>query len=117
MWAKGPLGIVFSRFGVVRAQLIKQTVGLDAAVGDDRSQPQAAADDLLHDLGCPTVDPCHSRVAPASADLVLRHVPVAAMKLQAAIKDAELELGRPELGSGRVGVGQQSLAVRLDAAV
>src|SRR5690625_2284422 len=65
------------------------------------SLSQGSSDDFLHDLVGPTIDALYARIPPAPSDLVLVHVPVAAMELQAAVQHTPLQFGRPILRSGR----------------
>src|ERR1035441_9658888 len=66
------------------------------------SEAQAAAHDLLHDLGRAAVEPLHPGVSPEPGDLVLVDVAVAAVQLQAAVHDFPLQFGGPPLGPGRL---------------
>src|SRR5271165_2504384 len=69
------------------------------------SDTQAAADDLLHDLGRPAVDRLHPRVEERPRYAVFAHVAVAAVQLQAAVDQPHLRLGRVPLGHrGLLGV-------------
>src|SRR4051812_24256701 len=80
-------------------------------------EAERAADDLLHDLGRAAVEALHASVAPHARDLVLLHVAVAAVQLQAEVDDLELQLGRPVLGARRVLGRQLAGHLELQAAI
>src|SRR5271165_131512 len=81
------------------------------------SVPERAADKVAHDLAGPSVEALNARVTPEPGDLVLVHVAVTAMDLQAAVDDLPLRLGRPQLGARRLLRGQLAGVDRLDAPV
>src|SRR4051794_20796889 len=59
---------------------------------------QRAADDLTHDLAAAAIDAADARIGPGAADLVFRHVAVAAMQLQEIVEQLVLHLGAQQLG-------------------
>src|SRR5262249_15921795 len=67
-------------------------------------------EDLAHDLAGPAADRDEAKVAPRAGDVVLVHVAVAAVEVEAAVRDLVRELARDELGHG-------DLADALDLAV
>ena len=63
-----------------------------------RSDPQTTPDDLLHDLGGASVDRLNPGVQEGTGDAVFAHVSVSTVKLEAAVDEANLDLGGPPLG-------------------
>ena len=60
-------------------------------------QAEAAADDLLHDLGSAAEDGLNPTVGPGPLQSVLAHVAAAAVQLDAAVGDSVAQLGVPPL--------------------
>src|SRR5690348_16216279 len=81
------------------------------------SEPEVAADELLHDFVRPRPDLRDPRVAPGPCHAVLVHEAVAAVELDALVQDVVLDLGRPPLGLGRVDGAELLLGVGRDAVV
>src|ERR1700677_2743367 len=74
-------------------------------------QPQASADDFLHDLGGAREDTHHPRIGVQTRDAILLHVAGAAVQLHAGIDDAAGELGGQQFRLGGEFGGQSPLVV------
>src|SRR5690348_7392625 len=105
------------RFPAVRLTRCQEAGALVSPSAWSGSQAQAAADDLLHDLGGAAEDGLDPAVGPGPAHGVLAHVAVAAVQLDAAVGDPVAQLGVPPLDHGRLFAGEPAGAVLGDGAV